>query len=154
MMTSINIVDFLKEEFFISRLEENSKETVLKELLQPLVHAGVINSESLVLETLIKRETLGSTGIGKGIAIPHCRTLAISNLYIVVGISTKGIDYQAIDRKHVHLFFLILAPPNEEESRYLPVLGKIVEIVRNSKIRRSLIKAKDYTSMINIIKKE
>ncbi len=154
MVTPIKLVDFIKEDFFISKLEGDSKEAVLEELLQPLVHENVINSKSLVLETLIKRETLGSTGIGKGIAIPHCRTSAISDLYIVVGISSKGIDYQAIDRKRVRLFFLILAPPNEEENRYLPVLGKIVEIVRNSKVRRSLIKVKDYVTMINIIGEE
>ena len=151
-MTSIQFIGFMKEKFFISKLIQNSKKGILEELLHPLVHAGVIKNKSLVLETLIKRETLGSTGIGKGVAIPHCRTLAVSDIFIVVGISAKGIDYHAIDHKQVHLFFLIIAPPMEKDNSYLPVLGKIVEIIRNSKVRRQLIKAKSYTSMVKAIK--
>lgn len=150
-MSIISLVDYFKEEFFIPELVKTSKEKIIEELLQPLVDASIVKNKNLVLDTLLKRETLGSTGIGKGIAIPHCRTLAVSDLNIVVGISSKGVDFQATDRKRVYLFFLIIAPPKEEENKYLPVLGKIVEIVQNSKVRRSLMKVKDYTSLIKII---
>ena len=85
-MSSINLVDFFREEFFVPELVERSKEGIIEEMLQTLVQAGIINNKNLVLETLLKRETLGSTGIGKGIAIPHCRTLAVTDLNIVIGI--------------------------------------------------------------------
>lgn len=103
------------------------------------------------MENLFKRETLGSTGIGKGVAIPHCRSLAVSEILIIVGISEEGVHYAAIDKKKVHLFFLIIAPPQEKSNLYLPILGKIVEIVRDSKKRRSLMKAENYTTFLKVI---
>ena len=150
-MNSTELADLFREGFFLPELASNSKAEVLEELVQVLVDAGKVKSKSLVLETLNKRETLGSTGIGKGVAIPHSRTLAVSQIHIVVGISKKGINYDAIDKKKVHLFFLILAPPQENVNRYLPVLGKIVELMRDSKIRHSLMKVKDFASFLDVI---
>ncbi len=150
-MNSTELADLFRKGFFIPDLVSDSKAKVLEEMVQVLVDAGKVKSKSLVLETLKKRETLGSTGIGKGVAIPHSRTLAVSRIHIVVGISRKGINYDAVDKKKVHLFFLILAPPQEDVNRYLPVLGKIVELMRDSKIRRSLMKSKDFSSFLNVI---
>jgi len=150
-MNFAGLAGFFRHEFFLPELVSETKEEVLEELIQPLIDDGKIKSRSLVLETLNKRETLGSTGIGKGVAIPHCRTLAISGVQIVAGISKKGIHYDAIDKKKVHLFFLIIAPPQEDSNLYLPILGKIVEIMRNSRVRRSLMKVKDFSSFLDII---
>jgi mannitol/fructose-specific phosphotransferase system IIA component (Ntr-type) len=150
-MNTTEIISFFKEGFFFPSLVSNSKEEVLEELVQPLFDEKRIKSKNLVLETLMKRETLGSTGIGKGVAIPHCRTLATSDLYVVVGLSKRGIPYDAIDKKKVHLFNLIVAPPQDVSNNYLRLLGKICELVRDSKIRRNLIKAKDFPTFISII---
>ena len=150
-MNSTELSGLFKEEFFLPDLIPSSKEEILEELVQPLVDAGRIKSKDLVLETLIKRETLGSTSIGKEVAIPHCRTLAASSVHIVAGISRKGVNFKAIDKKKVHLFFLIIAPPYEKSNLYLPILGKIVEMVHDAKIRKMLLKAKDFRSFIEII---
>ena len=150
-MNSTKLVNFFREEFFLPKLISETKESVLEELVQPLVDAGKVKSKGLILETLNRRETLGSTGIGKGVAVPHCRTLAVSEIFIVVGIAQEGIQYNAIDKKKVNLFFLIVAPPQEETNLYLPILGKIVEIVRNSKVRRSLKKVKDFSSLLDAV---
>lgn len=150
-MRCTKLAEFFKEEFFIPTLASKNESSVLPELVQPLVDHGVIRSASLVLETLRKRETLGSTGIGKGVAIPHCRTLAVSDIQVVVGLSQTGIPYHSIDRKEVHLFFLILAPYEDDSNCYLPVLGKLVEILRESKRRKAFLKAESFAEFREII---
>src|SRR5258708_12810457 len=74
---------------------------------------------------LKRRETRGSTGIGQNIAIPHCRALAVNSLRVAFGRKLEGIDFNAIDGKPVHYFFLIVAPPLEVSNQYLPVPPKI-----------------------------
>jgi len=153
-MDSINLTKFFRKELFIPSLKSDTKNKVLKELIKPLIKLDLIKNENILYQTLIKRETLGSTGIGKGIAIPHCRTLTVSDIYIVFGLSSKGIPFNAIDNKDVHIFFLIVAPPQDKNNQYLPLLGRIVEIVRDSKMHKALLKVEDYDNLINIIKNE
>jgi nitrogen PTS system EIIA component len=141
---------YLKKEHFLPDLKGGSKAAIMEALVQPLVEGGLVKGKSLVLETLIKRETLGSTGIGKGVAVPHCRTMAVSDVAVVVGTSKAGVDFAAIDKKPVHLFFLIVAPPVEGNNLYLPILGKIVEMVRDSKLRQSMISAEDFAAFAKI----
>jgi nitrogen PTS system EIIA component len=141
---------YLKSELFLPDMKAGSKAAVMEALVQPLVDGGLVKGKSLVLETLNKRETLGSTGIGKGVAVPHCRTMAVSEVFIVVGISRDGVDFSASDKKPVNLFFLIVAPPVEGNALYLPLLGKIVEMVRDSKLRQAMINSGDFAAFIKI----
>ena len=145
------LIKFFTESHFIPELKSNNQSDILEELVEPLVDSGRIKSRDLLLDVLRKRETLGSTGIGKGIAVPHCRSLSAQELFIVVGISKKGVEYKAVDGKKVQLFFLIVAPPQDKSNEYLPVLGKIVELVRDTKIRRAILKSTDFTSFIDSI---
>ncbi len=149
-MNAHTLLKYFDKDLFVGDLKANSKENVLVELIEPLIQKSFVKNKIILLETLKKRETLGSTGIGKGVAIPHCRTLAVSTIHIVLGISKNGIAYEAIDKKKVHLFFMIVAPPQEEANLYLPILGKIVEIVRDAKYRRLLLKAKDFETFIEV----
>lgn len=149
-MNSRGLLKYLQRDFFIENLRSRSKNEVLSELIEPLVSRKCVTNREILLETLKKRETLGSTGIGKNVAVPHCRTLTVSEIHIVVGLSKNGIDYDSIDKKKVHLFFLIVAPPQEETSLYLPILGKIVEIVRDTKLRRQLLKVHDFETFLSI----
>ncbi len=112
-------------------------------MVEHLLQHGRIKDEALVLEMITRRENLGSTGIGKGIAIPHGRSLAAPELSIVFARSTAGIEYDALDKQPVHLFFMIVAPPQERSAIYLPVLGKIVERVKESRVRSRLMKLED-----------
>ncbi len=153
-MNNSELAGLLRSDFFLSNLSANTKERVMDELVQPLVNMGVVKSKRLVLDTLSKRETLGSTGIGKGVAVPHCRTLAVSDVHVVIGVSRNGVDYDAVDQKKVNLFFLIVAPPHESSNLYLPVLGKIVELVRDGKMRKAMIGAVNFGAFIQIVKGE
>jgi mannitol/fructose-specific phosphotransferase system IIA component (Ntr-type) len=84
-------------------------------------------SAETLLRVLHRRESLGSTGIGRSIAIPHSRSLVVNRLRLAFGRSPAGIAYDAIDDRPVHNFFLIVAPPLEISNQYLPVLGKIAQ---------------------------
>ena len=149
-MNKKELVTHFHEKYFIPKLNARDREGVLEELVNPLLEQGVIKNQIVILETLKKRETLGSTGIGRGVAIPHCRTLAISELYLVIGFSEMGISYDAPDKKDVKLFFLIVAPPHEESNLYLPFLGKIVEMLRSKKILKALLNTESYSSFVQV----
>ena len=106
-------------------IESESKDEILKELIGLL---GMDEkSEAILFKTLKRRENLGSTGIGKGIAIPHCRSLVVNRLRVAFGRKLAGIDFDAIDKKPVQHIFLIVAPPLEVSNQYLPVLGRIAQ---------------------------
>ena len=117
--------EFFSEEAVKLELEGNTKDDVLKELIGLL---GLDEkSEGMLFKMLKRRENLGSTGIGRGIAIPHCRSLVVNKLRVAFGRKSGGLDFKAIDEKPVNFFFLIVAPPLEVSNQYLPVLGKIAQ---------------------------
>jgi len=117
-------------------LASDSKDDILKELV------GLLDmdekSEGILYKTLKRRENLGSTGIGKGIAIPHCRSLVVNRLRLAYGRKNGGVDFKAIDDHPVHNFFLIIAPPLEVSNQYLPVLGKIAQFAKDPDIPERL----------------
>ncbi len=122
--------EFFTEDVINLDLEGNTKDAILKELIALLDLPE--KSESILFKMLKRRENLGSTGIGRAIAIPHCRSLVVSRLRVAFGRKLKGIDFKAIDNDPVRYFFLIVAPPLEVSNQYLPVLGKIAQLSRGS----------------------
>ena len=109
---------FFTEDAIKLNLESTTKDDVLKELISLL---GLDEkSEGMLYKMLKRRENLGSTGIGRGIAIPHCRSLVVSKLRVAFGRKADGVDFKAIDDKPVNFFFLIVAPPLEVSNQYLP----------------------------------
>ena len=118
--------DFLTPDLIRLNLQSSTKEEVLKELVWILD----VREEyrPILLDMVLQREALGSTGLGEGVAIPHGRSLIVNHLHLVCGISKKGIYFQAIDRKKVHLFFLVIAPHREVSNQYLPLLGSIAKL--------------------------
>ena len=124
----MRLKDLLKPEHIELEIKSEDKIGVLREMVD-LFHLEE-KAREILLETLKKREELGSTGVGKGIAIPHCRSLLVKDLHLAIGRSRKGVDFGALDGKPVHLFFLIIASPLEPSNQYLIVLGKIAQIAR------------------------
>ena len=113
-------------------LESDTKEDLLKEMVALLDLDE--RSEAILYKTLKRRENLGSTGIGKGIAIPHCRSLVVNRLRLAYGRKVSGMDFNAIDSAPVQNFFLIIAPPLEVSNQYLPVLGKIAQFAKDPEV--------------------
>jgi nitrogen PTS system EIIA component len=118
--------DFFSPDAVSLHLRGASKEEVLAELVA-LLRLDERASGTL-LRIIQRRENLGSTGIGRGIAIPHCRSLVVNRLRLAFGHRDEGVEYQAIDNQPVCNFFLIVAPPLEISNQYLPVLGKIAQL--------------------------
>ena len=111
-----------------------------------------LNDRALLLEMLTRREQLGSTGIGNGVAIPHGRSLAMADLKVVFARSDRGIPYDAIDGEPVHLFFLIVAPPQDPQNEYLPLLGRIADLIKDAPVRESLRKVQDFTDLQEVFR--
>jgi mannitol/fructose-specific phosphotransferase system IIA component (Ntr-type) len=150
-MTVPELLSFLEEDLFIPNLPAGDKASTLQYIVQHLKLKGRISSDKVVLNALMTRENMGSTGIGKGIAIPHSRTLVADRLTILAARSTDGIDFDAMDGKPVHLVFLILAPPQEKNNQYLPLLGRLVEILREASVRKKLLTATDFREFVQVL---
>lgn len=125
----MDLREFFTEDVIELDLKAKSKDAVLKELIRLLKLPE--KSEGILFKMLKRRENLGSTGIGRGIAIPHCRSLVVSRLRVAFGRKKTGLDFKAIDDRPVNYFFLIVAPPLEVSNQYLPVLGKIAQLGRD-----------------------
>jgi len=150
----MNLASLLSRDRINLELKSTKKEEVLKDLVYMVKSK---TDAELIYSTLLKREELGSTGIGKGIAIPHCRSLAVSKLEIAVGRTVKPINFNAIDKKPVTLFFLIIAPPQDPGNQYLITLGKIVQISRELTKSNLINKPQtpdEFISLINEIEKK
>ena len=109
-------------------LKAATRDGALKELLA--MSSLGDKAQQILLVNLKQREELGSTGIGKGIAIPHCRSLMLNSLTLLVGRSKTGVEFDSIDKKPAKLFFLIIAPPHDPQNQYLIVLGKIAQLAK------------------------
>jgi nitrogen PTS system EIIA component len=124
----MNLRDFFNPDAITLKLRGGSKEEVLAELVALLKLDE--RSSGTLLRIIQRRENLGSTGIGRGIAIPHCRSLAVNRLRLAFGHRDQGVDFQSIDGLPACDFFLIVAPPLEISNQYLPVLGKIAQLAK------------------------
>ena len=109
-------------------LQATDKDSILAELVR-LLGLDTRASDALV-RVLLRREALGSTGMGRGIAIPHGRSLVANRLRLAYGHSKTGVEYQAMDGRPVHHLFLIVAPPLEISNQDLPVLGRIAQFAK------------------------
>lgn len=149
----MNLASLLSKDRVDLSLKPGKKEDVIKDLVYTIKKG---TDAELIISTLLKREELGSTGIGKGIAIPHCRSLAVEKLEIAVGRTSKPINFNAIDKKPVTLIFLIIAPPQDPGNQYLITLGKIVQIAREITKKNLIQKAntpEEFITIINEIEK-
>jgi nitrogen PTS system EIIA component len=128
----MQLKDFFHSDAITFDLHGTSKDEILAELV------GLLRMDERSAGTLLRiiqrRENLGSTGIGRGIAIPHCRSLVVNRLRLAFGRRSDGIEFQAIDSKPVCNFFLIVAPPLEISNQYLPVLGKIAQFAKEADV--------------------
>lgn len=143
----------LRDFFTLSTVQldmaSTSKDDALRELIGPL---GLDEkSEGSLYKTLKRRENLGSTGIGKGIAIPHCRSLVVNKLRLAYGRKIDGMEFNAIDGQPVRHFFLIIAPPLEVSNQYLPVLGKIAQFAKDPAVPQRLSELSDPSEFLELL---
>jgi nitrogen PTS system EIIA component len=143
---------FFTDDAIQLQLAGTAKDDILKELIALLKLDD--KSEGMLYKMLKRRENLGSTGIGRGIAIPHCRSLVVSKLRVAFGRKPEGIDFRAIDEKPVNFFFLIVAPPLEVSNQYLPVLGKIAQFSKEADVPERLFALTDPAQFLTLLEEK
>jgi PTS system nitrogen regulatory IIA component len=151
----MNIKDILDEQRIIEDLASVDKTGILKEL------AGVVASQKndinvdLLLEKLVERESLSSTGIGDGIAIPHCKYENIDGIIMAFGRSLNGLDFDSIDKKPAHIFFLLVAPNTQKAAgEHLQTLAKITRFLKSDEFKGDLMAAMTREEIYKLITEE
>jgi len=141
----------LRPALFIPELKSKKKSAALEEMVAHLAQHQVARQADALLEVLRQREALGSTGIGKGIAVPHARSTMVAERAVLLARSSKGVEFDAVDESPVHLFFLIVAPLTEKDPIYLQMLAQIVRSVRLAPVRRKILEAPDFAAIRTLI---
>jgi fructose-specific phosphotransferase system IIA component len=134
-------------------LSSTTKLEVIKELIDMLDTAGFLTDADAFLKSVLEREKVGSTGIGKGIAIPHSRTSTVREVVIAIGRSKDGIEFEALDNRPVNLIFLIAAPI-ESGGLYLKALARLSRLLRYQEFRKELLEAETVDDVLKIISAE
>ncbi len=148
----MKIVEFLRPDTVIASLSGQTGQAVLAELCRPLTAIQKVDGQRL-LDTLLEREKLGSTGIGEGIAIPHGKVPNLPGLMASFGRSVPGVDFRAIDGRPTHLFFALFAPENSAGA-HLKALARISRIFKNPAFRETLLKAGSADEIYRLIEAE
>lgn len=141
---------FFKIEYINANLSARNKSDVLQEMVDTVISGGVGLNGSSAVEVLKKRENLGTTGIGEGVAIPHGKISDLGNITIAFGKSTEGISYDAVDGKPVHLLFMLLAPENTA-SQHLKILANISRMLKEADFREKLLNTESDRDLYEII---
>lgn len=144
----------MSEDLVCLNLSAKTKDEVLKELSNLMGKAPHIGANSeIIYKALIEREKLGSTGIGKGVAIPHAKTDAVDKLTIAFGVSREKIDFKSLDEEEVTMFF-VFASPNKDSHIYLKVLARISRFIREEEFRDTLIHCKTGEEVLQCIREK
>ncbi len=146
----MKLSEILKPQFIIADLKTHDKKGVLEELSKVITEQETSLNKGSLLQVLLERERLGSTGIGDGIALPHGKLKGLDKLLISFGRSIDGLDFDSIDDQPAYLFFLLLAPENSA-GLHLKSLAKISRMLKDGNFRQSLMGAKSREEIYQII---
>jgi PTS system fructose-specific IIA component/PTS system nitrogen regulatory IIA component len=139
----MKFADFVSAEAIRSDLQANTKEGVVREMASALLEAGKVTAGELdsIVKAIMKREELGSTGIGRGVAVPHTKHPSVDRLVGTVAVSRQGVDFESLDGEKVQLFFLLVSPP-DRPGDHLRALENISRQLRDDMFCRFLKQAK------------
>ena len=146
----MKLSEIFSPQLIVSDLKAHDKKGVLEELSQVITEQNPSLNKRSLLQVLLERERLGSTGIGDGIALPHGKLAELSNLLISFGRSTSGLDFDSIDEQPAYLFFLLLAPENSA-GMHLTALAKISRMLKDANFRQRLMGAKSKDEIYKVI---
>jgi PTS system nitrogen regulatory IIA component len=148
----MKLIEFLQPSAVLGDLTGSTAQTVLADLCRPIASARRVEPQRL-LDVLLEREKLGSTGIGEGVAIPHGKVPGLPSLTASFGRSRQGVDFKAIDGKPTHLFFALFAPENSA-GLHLKALARISRIFKSAAFREAILAAPDAAGMYRLIEQE
>ena len=147
------ITSFLEPKAIKIGLEAANKPELLEELVEVLAEVKQFKDKKTILKSLMERESLGSTGIGQGIAIPHGKTDLVKELVAVLGVSRKGVNFEALDGEPVYIFFLLLAP-KDTAGPHLKALAQISRLLRDGYFCELIKRCKTSEELFELIKNE
>jgi fructose-specific phosphotransferase system IIA component len=134
-------------------LKAQNRDQAIAELAGILHRSGKIKNTAALIEALLEREGLGSTGIGHGVAIPHARSKEIAQTVIAIGRAEKPVEFDAIDGKPTRLFFLLVAPEGGD-NEHLFTLAKIARLIKDPKVREKLLSVDTPQAMLDLLKEQ
>lgn len=146
----MRLTNLLQPELIKLELEQRTKPAVLEELISLMMDANRLKDREGFTKAVLDRETQRSSGIGRGVAIPHARNEAIGQASIALGRSRDGIDFEALDHAPVHLVFLLATPVNAGAD-HLKALARLARILRHNEYRQAILDAGSKDEIISII---
>ena len=149
----MKILDHMEETWILPDLQGTDKLSILRELSGVLVQPCKAASPDELVQVLLEREKLGSTGIGEGIAIPHGRLKRLKKFCVAFGRSKKGVDFDSIDHHPSQIFFLVMAPENSAVEN-LKLLSRIVALLKDASFKKKLMDASSQKDLFRIISEE
>ncbi|MCK5219458.1 PTS sugar transporter subunit IIA [bacterium] len=149
----MRIMDFLSEKNIVVNMKARNKIEVIEELSSLLVGSGHVADKKKIVQILLDREELGSTGIGQGIAIPHGKAETVKELTAAFGLSKAGVSFEALDGEPVYIFFLLVAPEGTAGA-HLKALARISGLLKDKYIRKKLMSAQNTTEVVKVIQEE
>ncbi|GBC62623.1 PTS fructose transporter subunit IIA [Desulfonema ishimotonii] len=148
----MKILDVLDKDAIFIDLKSQDKKGVIEEMVTPLARMAGVKHDVLA-RVLMERERLGSTGIGGGVGIPHGKLKGLKSLILGLGLSKNGVNFESIDGKPTHIFFLLVTPENSIDI-HLKLLAHISGILKNELFRERLLNAGDIGAVLDIIRQE
>lgn len=148
----MEVNEFINQNLIKMNLKSKDKESVIKEMVEIMAENEIITDKEEVLKKAMEREAKGTTGVGKGVAIPHVKSDAVKKPAVAFGRSDQGIDYGSMDEKPSYLFFLITVP-EESHNEHLQLLAQLSRNLVHDDFRNSLLEAKDASEIMNILNK-
>ena len=150
----MRVCNLLSPEMVILEMESVTRNDVIKEMVGFLKKRHEISKEKELIGKLLEREEMGSTAIGDGVAIPHCKIKGIKNPIVMLSISKKGVDFQSLDGEPSHLFFLVVSSP-DNPSVNLQILAAIAQLVRKAeRVKERIIEAENISTVLEVIRDE
>ena len=142
--------EYLEKELVLPELSASTKQEALAELLAPVVDKIPSLDAEEVFTVLMERESLGTTGIGNGIAIPHGKLPSLDRIVVVAGRSVQGLDFEALDQKPCTIFFMVLAPENVAGT-HLRILAQISRLLKDEDFKRMFMDSDSQEALWNLL---
>ena len=148
----MKLCDFMVKEAIIANLRAETRDAIIRELVKSLAHAGRIATEQTddIVKLLVEREKQGSTGIGKGIAVPHIKHRSVKEIVGTIGRSRKGIDFSSLDSAPVYSVLLLISPPNNPD-RHLEAMESVFTHLQKDKFRKFLRQAETREAIFDLL---
>ena len=149
----MTLLDILSADSTLVDLKGETKEDIIAELVDTLAVGDAISDRDKVLQAVLEREKIMSTGIGDGIAIPHGKSDAVEKLVAALGTQRRGVDFEALDGEPAYVFFLLVSPANVS-GPHIKALARISRLLKNDDFKKKLIAAETAAEIIEIIETE